>query len=47
MLNSRQWQNTQYIPHPLTCIHQERWKDKTKITTEEQIKNIDMRNLGV
>ena len=45
--NSKQWKNTQYIPHPLTYIHQERWKDKTKITAEEQIKNIDMRNWGV
>lgn len=40
---SRQWQNTQYIPHPATWLNQERWKDEIQENSNEENWNkIDM-----
>ena len=40
---SRQWQNTQYIPHPATWLNQERWKDQIQENSNEENWNkIDM-----
>lgn len=30
---SRQWQDTQYIPHPTTWLNQRRWEDKAEKTS--------------
>lgn len=41
---SAQWtkDNGQFIPHPTTWIHQERWKDEHIETREDKLKKLDM-----
>ena len=33
---SKQWQDSQYIPHPTTYLHQERWLEKTDETSLDE-----------